>query len=97
MECWSRHFSRRQPAATTPVLTGSETYDVAAEIYSSIIIDGLHFENFTNVTDAVDIWGNYVTVQNCTFKNVPFQFIRVMGADHVTIQNNYFDGNGQLW
>lgn len=79
-----------------PVLTGSETYAVAAEIYSSTIIDGLHFENLTNVTNAVDIWGNYVTVQNCTFKNVPFQFIRVMGADHVTIQNNYMDGNGQL-
>src|SRR6201996_1112631 len=32
-----------------PVLTGSETYAVAAAIYSSAIIDGLHFENFTNV------------------------------------------------
>ncbi|HEX3683187.1 MAG TPA: RICIN domain-containing protein [Bryobacteraceae bacterium] len=79
-----------------PVLTGNEPYAVVAAIYSSAIIDGLHFENFTNVTNAVDIWGNYVTVQNCTFKNVPFQFIRVMGADHVTIQNNYLDGNGQL-
>lgn len=79
-----------------PVLTGSETYAVVAEVYSSAIIDGLHFENFTNVTNAIDIWGNYVTIQNCTFRNVPFQFIRAMSADHVTIQNNYFDGNGQL-
>lgn len=78
-----------------PVLTGSETYDVVAEIQSSAILDGLHIENFTNVSDAIDIWGAYVTIQNCTFKNIPYQFIRLMGADHVTIQNNYFDGNGQ--
>jgi hypothetical protein len=78
-----------------PVLTGSETYGVVAEVSSSAIIDGLHLENFTNVTDAVDIWGSYVTIQNCTFKYIPYQFIRLMGADHVTIQNNYLDGNGQ--
>lgn len=80
----------------TPVFTGSETYGVVAEIQSSVIIDGLHFENFTNVSDAVDIWGSYVTIQNCTFKNVPYQFIRLMGADHVTIQGNFFDGNGEV-
>lgn len=79
-----------------PILTGSETYGVVAEIRSSTIIDGLHIENFTNVTDAIDIGGSYVTIQNCTFKNIPYQFIRLMGADHVTIQNNYLDGNGQL-
>lgn len=79
-----------------PIFTGSTSYNVVAAIYSSAVIDGLHFENLTNVTNAVDIWGSYVTVQNCTFKNVPFQFIRLMSPDHVTIQNNYFDGNGQL-
>lgn len=79
-----------------PIFTGSANYAVVATINSSAIIDGLHFENLTNVTNAVDIWGSYVTIQNCTFKNVPFQFIRMMGADHVIIQNNYFDGNGQL-
>jgi hypothetical protein len=79
-----------------PILTGSTAYGVVAGIYSSAVIDGLHFESFTNVSDAVDIWGSYVTIQNCTFKNVPFQFIRLMSPDHVTIQNNYFDGNGQL-
>jgi virginiamycin B lyase len=79
-----------------PILTGSTNYGVVAGIYSSAVIDGLHFENLSNVTDAVDIWGSYVSIQNCTFKNVPFQFIRLMSPDHVTIQNNYFDGNGQL-
>ncbi|MBV9760271.1 MAG: fibronectin type III domain-containing protein [Acidobacteriaceae bacterium] len=80
----------------TPVLTGEEPYGVVAEIQSPTIIDGLHFENFINVSDAVDIWNSHVTIQNCTFRNVPYQFIRLMYADHVTIQNNFFDGNGEL-
>lgn len=80
---------------SSPILTGTAPYGDEGVIYGPAVIDGLHFEGFTNVNNVLDIYANNTTIQNATFKNEPFQFIRIMAANGVNIQTNYFDGNGQ--
>jgi Purple acid Phosphatase, N-terminal domain len=79
----------------SPIITGAAQYAVIGAIYGPTIVDGLRFEGFTNINDVLDIWANNTTVRNTTFKNVPFQFIRIMGADGTTVETSYFEGNGQ--
>ena len=78
-----------------PELVGAGPYGTVIATYSPTVVDGLSFIR-PDVNDVVDIWSNYVIVQNCTFKETGGQFVRINGVSNVTVQNNVFDTNGYI-
>jgi len=93
--------TEQQPITVTaypgevPMLTGGAPFGTVIAIYSPTLVDGLTFLR-PDVSDVVDIWSSYVTVQNCTFRETGGQFVRINGTSNVTVQNNVFDSNGYI-
>lgn len=78
-----------------PMITGSGSYGTIMSIEAPTVINGITFFR-PDANDVVDIWSNYVTVENCTFQETNGQFVRINGTSYITIQNNVFDTNGYI-
>ncbi len=78
-----------------PMVTGSGSYGTIMTISAPTVINGITFFR-PDANDVVDIWSNYVTVENCTFQETNGQFIRINGTSYITIQNDVLDTNGYI-
>lgn len=73
-----------------------QTENIAIGQQTSVVIEGLHFDNPTNVTGgntALIVWGsNYVLIRNCKFTNIPImEAIGLLECSNVIICNCDFE------
>jgi hypothetical protein len=77
-----------------PYISGTPYYAVEVSLYSPSILDGLIFTYFSLTNDVLNIQGSHSIVRYCTIANSGFNLIRLLGSDHITLEQNVLDTNG---